>query len=72
LITVQHLIVGFEISNSKYILLNLDSFIGSYDNQSLIPFIDLFKSELYLVGYIEKYKDIKISLFLSDVNLIEL
>jgi len=47
LITLQKLVIGLDVSKSKYILLNLDSFIGSIDNQSFIPSIDLFKSELY-------------------------
>jgi hypothetical protein len=67
LITVQRLIVGLDISKSKYILLNLDSFTGVLDNQSLIPFIELFRSDLYLVGFKEKYRDIKISLQLSNL-----
>ena len=72
LITLQKLVVGLDISKSKYILLNLDSFVGSIDNQSLIPSIDLFKSDLYLIGVKEKYKDIKISCQFSNIYQIDI
>jgi hypothetical protein len=72
LINLQRLISGIDISKSKYILLNLDSFIGSVDNQSLIPSIELFKSDLYLVGIKEKYKDIKIFHQLSNLYQIDI
>jgi len=72
LITLQKLVIGLDVSKSKYILLNLDSFIGSIDNQSFIPSIDLFKSELYLVGIKDKYKDIKISCQFSNLYQIDL
>lgn len=72
LINLQRLISGIDISKSKYILLNLDSFIGSVDNQSLIPYIELFKSDLYLVGIKEKYKDIQISYQLSNLYQIDI
>lgn len=72
-ITVHKLIVGFEISNSKHILLNLDAFIGSSeDSLSFIPFIELYKSELYLIGNKDKYKDIKISSHSSEIYQIEI
>ena len=67
-ITLQKLVVGLDVSKSKYILLNLDSFVGSINNQSLIPSIDLFKSDLYLIGIKDKYKDIKISCQLSNLH----
>ena len=67
-ITVQKLIAGFEISNSELILLSLNKFIElNEDSSSFIPCIDLFKSDLYLVGCIDKYKDIKISNELSNI-----
>jgi hypothetical protein len=72
LLTIQKLVVGLDISKSKYILLNLDSFVGSIDNQSLIPSIDLFKSDLYLIGVKEKYKDIKISCQFSNIYQIDI
>ena len=72
LITLQKLVVGLDISKSKCILLNLDSFIGSIDNQSLIPSIELFKSDLYLIGTINKYKDIIISHQSSNLYQIDL
>jgi len=72
LITLQKLVVGLDISKSKYVLLNLDSFIGSIDNQSLIPSIELFKSDLYLIGTINKYKDIIISHQSSNLYQIDL
>ena len=72
-ITVQKLIVGFEISNSKHILLHLDMFVGSSDDSlSYIPYIDLYKSELYLIGNKDKYKDIKISCQSSEIYQIEI
>ncbi len=71
-ITLQKLVIGLDISKSKYVLLNMDSFMGTIDNQSLIPSIDLFKSELYLVGFREKYKDIKISCQLSNLYQIDI
>jgi len=72
LITLQKLVVGFDISKSKYVLLNLDSFVGLIDNQSLIPSIDLFKSDLYLIGIKDKYKDIKISCQLSNLYQVDI
>ena len=72
LLTIQKLVVGLDISKSKYVLLNLDSFIGSIDNQSLIPSIDLFKSDLYLIGCKDKYKDIKISCQLSNLYQVDI
>ena len=72
LLTIQKLVVGLDISKSKYVLLNLDSFVGSIDNQSLIPSIDLFKSDLYLIGCKDKYKDIKISCQLSNLYQVDI
>ena len=72
LLTIQKLVIGLDISKSKYVLLNLDSFIGSIDNQSLIPSIDLFKSDLYLIGIKDKYKDIKISCQLSNLYQVDI
>ena len=71
-ITLQKLVVGLDVSKSKYILLNLDSFVGSINNQSLIPSIDLFKSDLYLIGIKDKYKDIKISCQLSNLHQVDI
>ena len=72
LITLQKLVVGLDISKSKYILLNMDSFIGTINNQCLIPSIELFKSDLYLIGSKEKYQDIKLSCQLSSLYQIDL
>ena len=72
-LTVKKLVTGFEISHSKHILLHLDMFVGlSEDFLSYIPHIDLYKSELYLIGNKDKYKDIKISCQLSEIHQIEL
>ena len=72
-ISVQKLIAGFEISNSKFILLSLNKFIElNEDSSSFIPCIDLFKSDLYLVGCIDKYKDIKILSELSNVYQVDI
>jgi hypothetical protein len=72
LLTIQKLVIGLDISKSKYVLLNLDSFVGSIDNQSLIPSIDLYKSDLYLIGVKDKYKDIKISCQLSNLHQVDI
>jgi len=72
LLTIQKLVIGLDISKSKYVLLNLDSFVGLINNQSLIPSIDLFKSDLYLIGIKDKYKDIKISCQLSNLYQVDI
>jgi hypothetical protein len=72
-ITVQKLIAGFEIVKSKRVLLSLNNFIElNEDTSNFIPCIDLFKSDLYLVGCIDKYKDIKISSELSNIYHVDI
>ena len=70
-ISVQKLISGIEISDSKHVLISLVTFIGSDESISFIPCIELYKSELYLIGDKNKYQDIKITCHLSEIYQIE-
>lgn len=66
---VDKLIIGFEISKSKYIL------IKQTDKKELsIPFISLFKSQIFLVGNIDVFLNTIVSSENSDVynvNIVE-
>lgn len=59
IIYVYKLISGIEVTHSKSILIssNINEELTSC---SSIPFIDMFKSSIYLVGSIKLYSNIKI------------
>lgn len=68
-ISVNSLVSGIEISNSQFILLainNLDK------PKKSIPFIELFKSTLFLLGDIDIYKKISISCEMSNLHNVSL
>lgn len=50
-IDVDKLITGFEITNSKYVLISCDNSLET----KAIPFIDVNKSSVYLIGDIQIY-----------------
>ncbi len=71
LISVCKLITGIEVAYSNCILIsssNDDDITTSYDS---IPFIDIFKSTIYLVGSIKLYSNIKIISDQSDLFHLE-
>jgi ethanolamine utilization microcompartment shell protein EutS len=59
LINVHKLITGIEIAHSKSILISSDIDDES-STCSKIPFMDMFKSTIYLVGSIKLYSNIKV------------
>ncbi len=63
-IKIINLIVGFEISKSKYII------ILNINNN--IPMINTYKSQLYLVGSIDNYKNTLLINEFSNIYSIEL
>jgi len=63
------LINGIEISNSKFILLSTEN---SEDQSKSIPFLDIYKSSVYLIGSIHFFSSIKINFFSSELFHLEL
>jgi hypothetical protein len=66
---VHKLINGVELSNSKFILLSSEN---SEDPTKTIPFLDIYKSSVYLVGSLDFYSSIKINCSLSELYHLEL
>lgn len=58
---LNKLIVGIEINKSNNIILSLQ-------HNSTIPLIELFRSQLFLLGMINKYNDIMINAEESQIH----
>lgn len=64
-INIIGLIVGFEISKSKYIII-----LNKYNNN--IPMMNLYKSDVYLHGSIDNYNNLLLINEFSNLYSIEI
>jgi hypothetical protein len=68
-INITSLIIGFEISKSKYIIISNNNKLTENNN---IPMINIYKSYIYLLGCIDNYKNTLIMNEFSNIYNIEI
>jgi hypothetical protein len=67
-INITSLIIGFEISKSKYIIISNNNKLTDIN----IPMINIYKSYIYLLGCIDNYRNTLIMNEFSNIYNIEI